>query len=63
MKWLLSLLLCALLGAVQALSTTGSRLLVILEEQSEREKYNVFLEDLNCKLHFLRNLVAGDSML
>lgn len=53
MRWLFSLLLLALLGAVQALSYTGGRLLVVLEEQSEREKYSVFLEDLAGKLHIL----------
>lgn len=46
MRWLFSFLALVLLGAVQALSYTGSRLLVVLEEQSEREKYSVFLEDL-----------------
>jgi oligosaccharyltransferase complex subunit beta len=36
-------------AAVAAKSFTGDRLLVILEEQSEREKYSVFLEDLSGK--------------
>lgn len=49
MRWLFSFLLLAFLGAVQALSSTGSRLLVILEEESEREKYSVLLEDLSGK--------------
>ncbi|KAJ4290550.1 oligosaccharyl transferase glycoprotein complex, beta subunit [Kalmusia sp. IMI 367209] len=47
MRWLFSFLLFALLGAVQALSSTGSRLLVVLEDESEREKYSVLLEDLS----------------
>jgi len=47
MRWLFSFLLLALLGVVQALSSSGSRLLVILEEESEREKYSVLLEDLS----------------
>lgn len=47
MRWLFSFLLFAILGAVQAVSYTGKRLLVVLEEQSEREKYSVFLEDLS----------------
>jgi len=49
MRWLFSLFLFALLGVVQALSSTGSRLLVVLEEESEREKYSVLLEDLTSK--------------
>jgi oligosaccharyltransferase complex subunit beta len=46
MRWLLSLLLAAIVAVVQAASFTGNRLLVVLEEQTEREKYSVFLEDL-----------------
>lgn len=34
------------LGAVSALSSSGSRLLVVLEELAEKEKYSKFLEDL-----------------
>ena len=49
MRWLFSFLVLALLGAVQALSSSGSRLLVILEEESERENYSVLLEDLSSK--------------
>lgn len=43
-------MLLALLGAVQALSSSGQRLLVILEEEAEREKYSVLLEDLSSML-------------
>jgi oligosaccharyltransferase complex subunit beta len=46
MRWLLSLLLAAIVAVVQAASFTGNRLLVVLEEQTEREKYSVFLDDL-----------------
>lgn len=46
MRWLFSFLALVLLGAVQAKSFSGSRLLVILEEQSEKEKYSVLLADL-----------------
>ena len=38
---------CALLGVAQAKSFSGDRLLVVLEEQGEREKYSVLLGDLN----------------
>lgn len=51
MRWLLSFTIAFIWSvAVQAKSLTGSRLLVVLEEQTEREKYSVFLEDLTCKL-------------
>lgn len=46
MRWLFSLLSLALLGAVHAASFTGSRLLVVLEDAKEQEKYGVFLGDL-----------------
>jgi oligosaccharyltransferase complex subunit beta len=47
MRWLFSsALVLAWSAAVAAKSFTGNRLLVVLEEQSEREKYSVFLEDL-----------------
>jgi hypothetical protein len=53
MRWLFSsALVLAWTAVVAAKSFTGNRLLVILEEQSEREKYSVFLEDLSCKLQF-----------
>ena len=46
MRWLFSLLLLALLSLVQALSSSGSRLLVVIEEAAEKEKYSQFLGDL-----------------
>lgn len=46
MKGLFSILLLALVGAVSALSSTGNRLLVILEELSEKDKYSKFWADL-----------------
>jgi hypothetical protein len=53
MRWLFSsALVLVWSAAVAAKSFTGNRLLVVLEEQSEREKYSVFLEDLSCKLLF-----------
>jgi len=51
MRWLLSVTVAFVWSVVvQAKSFTGNRLLVVLEEQAEREKYSVFLEDLTCKL-------------
>jgi hypothetical protein len=46
MRWLLSFLVLAIVAVVRAASFTGNRLLVVLDEQAEREKYSVFLEDL-----------------
>jgi oligosaccharyltransferase complex subunit beta len=46
MRWFLSFLLLGLLGIVNALSVSGSRLLVVLEETAEKEKYSKFLGDL-----------------
>ena len=39
-------LLLGLLSLVSALSATGSKLLVILEEESEKSKYSQFWTDL-----------------
>jgi oligosaccharyltransferase complex subunit beta len=49
MLWLFSFLLLALLGAVQALSASGSRLLVVLEDAAEKDKYSKFLGDLEAR--------------
>ncbi|KAF1915971.1 Dolichyl-diphosphooligosaccharide--protein glycosyltransferase subunit WBP1 [Ampelomyces quisqualis] len=50
MRWLFpSALALAWTAAVSAKSFTGNRLLVVLEEQSEREQYSVFLEDLSSR--------------
>ena len=53
MRWLLSFLVLAIVAVVKAASFTGNRLLVVLDEQAEREKYSVFLEDLTGKCIFL----------
>lgn len=49
MKSFLSLLLLGLVGLVQALSSTGNRLLVVLEEASDKSKYSSFFGDLECE--------------
>lgn len=46
MRWLYSLLLLGLLGLASAISTSGNRLLVVLDELAEKEKYGVFFGDL-----------------
>lgn len=63
MRWLLSFTLAFVWSLVaQAKSFTGSRLLVVLEDQAEREKYSVFLEDLTCKLIHSVNCSLVDHM-
>ncbi|KAF2019774.1 Dolichyl-diphosphooligosaccharide-protein glycosyltransferase 48kDa subunit [Aaosphaeria arxii CBS 175.79] len=49
MRWLFSFVLATLLAAVHAVSYTGSRLLVVLEDAAEKEKYGVFLGDLESR--------------
>lgn len=49
MKAFLSLLLLGLVSLVQALSSTGNRLLVVLEEAADKSKYSSFFGDLECK--------------
>ena len=46
MRWLLSFLLVSLLGLAQALSSSGNRLLVVIEEAAEKAKYSQFWGDL-----------------
>jgi oligosaccharyltransferase complex subunit beta len=46
MRWFLSFLLLGLFAAVNAVSSSGNRLLVVLEELGEKEKYSKFLGDL-----------------
>lgn len=63
MRWLLSFTLAFVWSLVaQAKSFTGSRLLVVLEDQAEREKYSVFLEDLTCKLIHSVNCSLADHI-
>jgi len=49
MNLLFSWLLLALVGFVSALSSSGSRLLVVLEETTDKDKYSQFWGDLECK--------------
>jgi len=41
-------LLLGLLSFVSALSAVGGKLLVIIEDESERSKYSTFWTDLEC---------------
>lgn len=46
MRWSLALLLCCFLAAVNALSSSGSRLLVVLDESAEKSAYSTLWSDL-----------------
>ncbi|RDW66699.1 hypothetical protein BP5796_09448 [Coleophoma crateriformis] len=46
MRWLLSFLFLGLLGVAQALSASGNRLLVVLEELDDKSKYSKYFGDL-----------------
>lgn len=60
MRWLFSLLLIGVLGCVSALSAAGKRLLVVVEDVAEKEKYAVFLGDLEGMfLRFCLNWMIG----
>ena len=49
MRWFFSLLLIGLFGFVSALSSSGNRLLVVLEELEDQDKYSTFFKDLKGK--------------
>ncbi|KAL8954129.1 MAG: hypothetical protein Q9222_000011 [Ikaeria aurantiellina] len=46
MHWLLFIFYLGFLNLVQAVSSTGARLLVVTEDSSEKEKYSQFWDDL-----------------
>src|SRR5450432_3087549 len=50
MRWFLSLLVLGLFAVANALSSSGNRLLVVLEEIAEKEKYSKFFGDLEGQL-------------
>ncbi|KAF2469261.1 Dolichyl-diphosphooligosaccharide-protein glycosyltransferase 48kDa subunit [Lindgomyces ingoldianus] len=49
MRWLSSFLLLVLLGVAQALSSSGRKLLVVLEEAAEKERFGGFFGDLEAR--------------
>lgn len=53
MRWLVSFCVLALLGLVRALSSAGNRLLVVIEEAGDRDKYSQFWGDLEGMLPLL----------
>jgi hypothetical protein len=46
MRWFLSFLFLGFWAAVHALSTSGTRLLVVLEDKPEQDLYSIFWKDL-----------------
>ena len=46
MRWFFSILFLTLAASINALSSTGSRLLIVIEEAAEKEKYSQFWGDL-----------------
>ena len=46
MRWLLSILLLGILAIVQAASSSGNTLLVVLEELADKSKYSKYFKDL-----------------
>jgi oligosaccharyltransferase complex subunit beta len=46
MRWLLSFVLLAWFGIVDALSSSGTRTLVVIEDLAEKDNYSKFFEDL-----------------
>lgn len=57
MRWLLSILFLGLLGLVQALSSSGNRLLVVIEDAAEKDKYSQFWADLEGLLEPLKRII------
>ena len=49
MRWLFSFLLLGLLSVVQAGSSSGNRLLVVLDELADKAKYSKYIGDLEGK--------------
>ena len=63
MRWLFSCLFLGALGLVQALSNSGSRLLVVIEEITDKEKYSKFWVDLEGMLETPSRTVQPDPQL
>jgi len=61
MRSLLSFLLLGLLGLVHALRSSGSRLLVVIEEVAEKEKYSTLWGDLEGRWTLLHQQQSTDA--
>jgi oligosaccharyltransferase complex subunit beta len=67
MRWIFSFLLVWLAGVVAALSASGNRLLVVLEETSEKDKYSGLWKDLegmldNLYMNWPKGSIANELM-
>jgi len=51
MRWCLALLICCFLAVVNALSSSGSRLLAVLEDTDQKDLYSTLWADLKGKLN------------
>lgn len=49
MRWLSYFLALAFVGFAQALSSSGNRLLVVIDELGDKDKYSKFWGDLECE--------------
>lgn len=57
------LLLLGLLGLAQALSATGNRLLVVLDDDADKDKYTKFWSDLSGKARARRTSMSCEARL
>lgn len=60
MRWLVSFYVLALLGLVHALSSSGNRLLVVIEEAEQRENFSQLWGDLEGMLTLLTSTKYAD---
>ncbi len=61
MRWLLSLFLFGFLAVVQAASSSGSKLLVVLEELADKSKYSKYLGDLEGTAALFAFVLGSDA--
>ena len=62
MRWLLSILLLGILAIVQAASSSGNTLLVVLEELADKSKYSKYFKDLE-GLYFISGSIMSYPLL
>lgn len=60
MRWSLSFLLFSFLAVVHALSSSGTRLLVVLEDATQKDLYSTFWEDLKGMFLVLCQEIVAD---
>ena len=57
------LILFFFVGAIQALSYSGDKLLVVLPDSSDRESFSHLWSDFKCETEDLKPLLRGDYCL